>query len=130
MGVNARMGGGPTWEVNYGTWGVDLVEEVIFTGLGIPSRPMPPEKPIKCIAWNAMNARKSGKIKSVECIEALREKDGVWVANPLVNAGDEIVGEGDGLPSWLCMLIVTGSTSQESLKYALDLEAELPVEIN
>merc|ERR1712190_145357 len=69
--VNARMGGGPTWEVNFGTWGVCLVEEVIITALGIPSRPLIPQKPIQCVAWNAVNSRQSGKIQSVAGIEAL-----------------------------------------------------------
>lgn len=128
--VNARMGGGPTWEVNFGTWGVCLVEEVIITALGIPSRPITPQKPLQCVAWNAVNARKSGVIESVACIEALRDVKGVWVANPLCKAGDTIVGEGDGLPSWLCMIILTGTTSEAALKHVHELEAGLPIVIN
>jgi len=127
--VNARMGGGPVWEINKRTWGVDLVEEVIFTALGIPARPATPEMPLTCTGVAMVNAKKSGKIRSVSCIEAVREVEDVVIASPFVKAGDEIVGAGDGLPTWLCMIMTAGSTPETALKLALDLEENLAVEI-
>jgi carnosine synthase len=128
--VNARMGGGPVWEVNRRTWGVDLVEEALFTALGIPARPVTPQVPLTCIAWNLPNARTSGCIRSVACIEALCKLDGVVKAQPLVKAGEQIVGHGDGLPTWLCMFMTAGPSPEAALKRALDLEAGLSIEID
>merc|ERR1712176_1323248 len=117
-------------EVNMRTWGVDLVEEAIFTALGIPARPLAPEKPLTCTAWNLVNARKSGQIHSVESIEALQEGKDVALSMPLVKPGDYVTGAGDGLPTWLCMIMTSGETSELSLQLALDLESNLELEID
>lgn len=77
-----------------------------------------------------MNARKSGQIHSVQSIEALQNEKDVALAVPLVKPGDYITGAGDGLPTWLCMIMTAGATSEASLQRALDLEANLNLEID
>jgi carnosine synthase len=123
--VNARMGGGPVREVNRLVWGVDLVEEAIFVALGIPARPAVPEEPEVCVAYTFMNAPVSGKVLSTTSIEKLRAKDNIVWAAPLVKAGDTVIGIGDGLPTWVAILVVTGSTPRSALDYVFDLESSL-----
>jgi len=127
--VNARMGGGQVRECNLMTWGVDLVEESLFIALGIPARPVVSKVPKQGVAYCYVNAKKSGIMGSTQCITDLASKDGVIWAKPLVRAGDKVVGPADGLPTWVCDLIVTRPTAQTALDYLMTIEKELPLEI-
>merc|ERR1711959_142261 len=127
--VNARMGGGQVRECNLMTWGVDLVEETLFIALGIPSRPMVPKAPIQPVAYCYVNAKKSGTMGSLQCILDLASKDGVVWAKPLVRPGDEVVGPSEGLPTWVCDLLVTKATVKEALEFLHQIEEDLPVQI-
>merc|ERR1712039_1145883 len=84
--VNARMGGGPIRECNRRVWGVDLVEETLYIGIGVPSRPALPEngKPNTCIGYSMVNARKSGTVRSIEYFQGLKGRDGVLSSDCLV----------------------------------------------
>jgi carnosine synthase len=123
--VNARMGGGQVRECNLMTWGVDLVEETLFIALGISARPSVSKAPIKPVAYCYLNAKKSGVVDSIQCIHDLATKDGVVWAKPLVRAGDKVVGPADGLPTWLCDLLVTKPTAKEALDFLFQIEAML-----
>merc|ERR1712187_185801 len=126
---NARVGGGPVRECNLLTWGVDLVEETLFVALGIPSRPVVPQVPIQAVAYCYVNAKESGKIGSMDCLkDLLKQNDVVW-AKPLTQPGNQVVGPADGLPTWLCDLLVTKSTSNDALDFLHKIEDELPFEI-
>mmetsp|Transcript_25464 Transcript_25464/g.40260 ORF Transcript_25464/g.40260 Transcript_25464/m.40260 type:complete len:619 (-) Transcript_25464:469-2325(-) len=127
---NARMGGGQVRECNLLTWGVDLVEETLFIALGIPSRPVVSKAPLNPVAYCYVNAKKSGVVGCIDCIKDLAKQDGVVWAKPLVKSGDKVVGPDDGLPTWLCDLLVTKETSKEALDFLLKMQDELPVEID
>jgi carnosine synthase len=127
--VNARMGGGPVRECNRLVWGVDLVEEAIFLALGIPSRPVAPTTPNTCIAYSFVNARESGKLLSTDSILALRSRDDVISADPLVQPGAIVVGPSEGMPTWLALLVVEKRSSQAALDLVLKLDEGLPVKI-
>jgi carnosine synthase len=128
--VNARMGGGQVRECNLMTWGVDLVEETLFIALGIPSRPVVSSKPLQPVAYCYMNAKTSGTMGSIQCIQDLAAKEGVVWAKPLARAGDKVVGPAEGLPTWLCDLLVTKPTAKEALEFLHKIEEELPVQIS
>jgi len=127
--VNARMGGGQVRECNLMTWGVDLVEETLFIALGIPARPVVSKVPIHPVAYCYMNAKKSGTMGSIQCIHDLAAKEGVVWAKPLVRAGDKVVGPAEGLPTWLCDLLVTKPTAKEALEFLHQIEEDLAVQI-
>lgn len=127
--VNARMGGGQVRECNLMTWGVDLVEESLFIALGIPARPVCSKVPKQGVAYSYVNAKKSGTMGSTQCITDLASKDGVIWAKPLVRAGDKVVGPADGLPTWVCDLIVSRPTAKEAYEYLMKIEEELPLQI-
>lgn len=127
--VNARMGGGQVRQCNLMTWGVDLVEETLFIALGIPARPPVSKSPIRPVAYCYMNAKHSGTMGSVRCIEELGAQDDVIWAKPLVREGDTVVGPADGLPTWLCDLLVTKPTAKEALAFLQQIEETMPVQI-
>jgi len=128
--VNARMGGGPVRECNRLVWGVDLVEEALFCAFGIPARPVLPAVPNICVGYNFINAQRSGMIRSTRCFEELRTRDGVVSSDTLVKLDDKVVGPRDGLPTWLCLLVVSRPSSREALDYIFELEKALAVEID
>jgi len=127
--VNARMGGGQVRECNLMTWGVDLVEETLFIALGIPSRPPVPRAPIHPVAYCYMNSKKSGTMGSTQAMLNLASREGVVWAKPLVRSGDKVVGPGEGLPTWLCDLLVTKPTAQEALDLLFKIEEEMQVQV-
>lgn len=127
--VNARMGGGQVHECNLRTWGVCLVEETLIASLGIPARPKVPKQPLTAIAYCYVNAMKSGIVKDMSGLEALRQRQNVVWAKPLTRVGIKAVGPADGLPTWLCDLFVQESTAQKALEFLQALEAEQPVKV-
>merc|ERR1740129_1396845 len=127
--VNCRMGGGQVFECNLRAWGVDLVEETLFAALGIPSRPVVPGKPLSAVAYCYVNAPVSGTVRDLSGLQALMKLPGVVWAKPLVSKGVQATGPEDGLPTWLCDLLVTGATPKEALELLHALEAEHPVKV-
>lgn len=123
--VNTRMGGGPVWELNRRTWGVDLIEEALFCTLGIPARPAVPAAPKAAIAYYFVNARRSGVIRNISCVEKLRVHDDVLFADAFVHAGDRVVGPEEGMPTWMCQIVVVRETSKMALERVLDYEATM-----
>lgn len=127
--VNARMGGGPIREMNRLTWGVDLVEETFFCSLGVPARPVMPPAPLTCIGWTFVIANRSGTLVSTQPIEDLKTREGVVSCDVLVKAGADVRGPEDGMPTWLCMVVVAKPTAQEAADFVNELEANVTVEI-
>jgi hypothetical protein len=123
--VNARMGGGPVYETNRRTWGVDLVEEALFLAVGLPSRPCVPKQPKECIAYADVNALESGRLVDLGFVEPLRDRANVVSFSPHVKAGEEVVGPSSGMPTWLVEVIVSRPAARDALDDLLQLEAEV-----
>lgn len=126
---NCRMGGGQVRECNKLTWGVDLVEETIFHCLGIPSRPPVPKVPLSGVAYAYVNATQSGVVKDLLPLYAIRSKPGVVWAKALTSIGAKAVGPNEGLPTWLCDLLVTRPTAKQALEFLHELEKAAPVKV-
>lgn len=123
--VNCRMGGGPVRTMNQLVWGVDLVEEQLLCAAGIPCRPPVASKPLVNIAEYSVNAMKSGILKSVDFVNKYQSMDGVLYARPLAEAGSKVTGALDGLPTWICELMVTKSTVDEAIEFVKGVEEEI-----
>lgn len=125
--VNARMGGGQVHETNLRVWGVDLVEETLFSAAGIPSRPFIPGKdpPGGAVAYCDINAERSGTLQNLDFLAPLRKKDGVVWARPYVQAGSHVVGPQDGLPTWIAEIVVQKSNAKMALDYMFQLQSEI-----
>ena len=124
--VNSRMGGGPVRDMNLDVWGVDLVEEHLMCSVGLPSLPPIPEEPIMCIGQYSVNAARSGVVgEEIEAeLERNRGLPDVIKVEPFVSAGDKVVGFEDGMPNWICDIMVKKATAEEALAYVKKLDAE------
>ena len=127
--VNARMGGGPVFETNLRTWGVDLVVESLFCALGWVSKPPVPLEPFEAIANADVNARKSGVLLDLAFMEPLLDKPET-AHDCHVKIGDKVVGPKEGLPTWLVEVVVSGKTPQEALDLYFQLEEEVQAKVH
>jgi len=128
--VNARMGGGPVHLTNRLTWGVDLVEEAFFCALGIPCRPVVPSTPVKHLAYSLVQTSRTGKLRSTASLEAIRNRPDVISMDVLVKGGEHVVGPDTGLPTWVAMLVVGKSSSEEALAYIKALEDTMDLTVD
>lgn len=119
------MGGGPVRTMNMLVWGIDLVEEQLLCTAGIPSRPPVASKPLMNIAEFSVNAMKTGVLQSNEYLEKYQDKKDILYARALCEPGTKVVCAQDGLPSWVCELMVTRSTVDEAIEYVKSIEREI-----
>jgi len=124
--VNCRMGGGPVRTMNQLVWGVDLVEEQLLCAAGIPCRPPVAAKPLVNVAEYSVNAMKSGILKDTEFLSKYTENDkDVLYARALAASKSKVVCASDGLPTWICELMVTKSSVDEAIEYVKKVEEEI-----
>mmetsp|Transcript_30006 Transcript_30006/g.71495 ORF Transcript_30006/g.71495 Transcript_30006/m.71495 type:complete len:603 (+) Transcript_30006:197-2005(+) len=130
--VNCRMGGGPIRSINLLVWGVDLVEEQLLCSVGIPSRPQAAPKPLRCIAEFSVNAMKSGILKHTDYLGNWVDHPDVLYARPIVPPGGKVVCVDDGMPTWVCEMMVEKETVEEAIEFVKemerDIQAKLPIE--
>ena len=119
--VNCRMGGMQVRNINLLTWGVDLVEEHLFTVVGLPARPPKAPKPLAAISEMAYNAPQSGRMKDLSFIDEWKAHPNVISARPLVAAGELVTGPDDGMPTWYAEIVVTFPPEQDGLKKGWDM---------
>ena len=144
-------GGGPVRTMNKLCWGVDLVEEQLLCSAGdagaaprpvpatlapasarplasctgIPSRPPVAPKPLMNIAEFSVNAKKSGVQRDLTFLDKNQDMPGVLYARPLVDAGSSVVCVEDGLPTWVCELMVTKPDIHEAIEFVKAIEQEI-----
>jgi carnosine synthase len=123
--VNCRMGGGPVRTMNMLVWGVDLVEEQLLCSAGIPSNPPVALKPLMNIAEYSVNAMKTGVLKSNDHLEKYQDDKDVLYARPLIEPGTKVVSAKDGLPTWICELMITKPTVDEAIEFVKRIEADI-----
>ena len=127
--VNCRMGGGPVRATNLIVWGVDLVEEHLMACAGIPVRPPIAKRPLKEIAEYTINAEVSGIIQHTNFLDKWQDNPDVMYARPIVKAGDKCICVKDGLPTWLCELMVSKPTVKEAIAFVNEIADSLDVPI-
>lgn len=123
--VNCRMGGGPVRTMNMLVWGVDLVEEALLCTAGIPSRPPVSQKPLMNIAEYSVNAMKTGILGSTSFLDKYQGVKDVLYARALAEPGSKVVCSSDGLPTWVCELMVTRPSVDEAIEYVKKMEEEI-----
>ncbi|KAG2497151.1 hypothetical protein HYH03_004741 [Edaphochlamys debaryana] len=128
--VNCRMGGGPVRDTNLLVWGVDLVEEHLMAFAGIPVRPPVARRPLKQMAEYTINAPKTGHLKHVDFLDKYRSMDGILYARPLVQAGAKCHCVADGMPTWLCELMVVRPDVREAIKVIREIEQEIDKDLH
>ncbi|GBF94433.1 hypothetical protein Rsub_07247 [Raphidocelis subcapitata] len=128
--VNCRMGGGPVRDTNLLVWGVDLVEEHLMVSVGIPARPPVAKRPLVQMAEYSINAKTTGVIRGFEFLDRWQNHPDVLYARPLVPAGSKVVCVEDGLPTWVCELMVVKPTVQEAIDFVKAIEEGMDIVID
>ena len=127
--VNCRMGGGPVRTMNQLVWGVDLVEEQLLCSAGIPCRPPVAAKPLVNIAEYSVNAMKTGILKNTDFLAQYQGIDDVLYARELIEPGSKVVGAKDGLPTWVCELMVTKPSVDDAIAFVKKMEEDIQAAI-
>lgn len=123
--VNCRMGGGSVRNMNLMVWGVDLVEEALLAVVGIPSRPNVAAKPLRHVGEYLLNAQKTGTLGNLDFLKAFEERKGVLMVKALVPEGSKVVCVKDGLPTWICEIVVEADSTKTAVANAEELEKEI-----
>ena len=126
--INARMGGGQVRKTHLLASGVDLVEETLFTAVGIPCNPHVSIENT-AVAYTYVTNQKSGVVDGLaSAAKRVAETDkSVAYCKPLVKDGAAIVGSDDALPDWLLDVMVTDSDAKRALDHVLSVATALDV---
>ena len=129
--INARMGGGQVRQTHMIASGVDLVEETLFTAVGIPCRPHS-SVPLgsKCVAYCYVTSTRSGRVQGLRTVlaNALEFTEGAVYAKPLVDDDAEVVGSKDGLPTWVADVMATADSPDAAIERAIAMADALRIE--
>ena len=126
--INARMGGGQVRKTHLLASGVDLVEETLFTAVGIPCNPHVSIENT-AVAYTYVTNQKSGVVDGLaSAAKRVAETDkSVAYCKPLVKDGAAIVGSDDALPDWLLDVMVTDGDAKRALDHVLSVAKALDV---
>lgn len=128
--VNCRMGGGPVRNMNLLVWGVDLVEEQLLLGAGIPSRPPVADAPLKHIAEYSINAKTTGIVGPLDKLTAaIAARPGILYCRPVVKEGSKVVCVDDGMPTWIVELMVEAEDVHTAIDIVNKLEEEITSQV-
>lgn len=122
--VNCRMGGMQVRNINLLTWGVDLVEEHLFTVVGLPARPQKAPEPLTCISEMAYNAPKTGRMADLSFLDEWKTHPAVISARPLVAAGELVTGPEAGMPTWYAEIVVSFPSVKEGMDFLYGIDAQ------
>ena len=123
------MGGGPVRTMNQLVWGVDLVEEQLLCTAGIPAKPPVAPKPLMNIAEYSVNSMKTGILKDNDYLKPYQEDKDILYAKSLCEPGTKVVSAQDGLPTWICELMISCPTVDEAIERVKALEKEIQEKI-
>lgn len=71
----------------------------------------------------------SGILQHVDFLSQWQDHPDVLYAKPLVKAGEHCVCVHDGLPTWVCEIMVKKPTVQEAVEFIKDVEKSLDIPI-
>ena len=112
--VNARIGGGPLYELHRWVWGVDLVEQYLMTCLGIPIRPQKAPQPNAHLVTSDLICPCSGIITDADFLSAFTSHPRVVRCKTFFKAGQVVTGPDRGVPDSLGEIMVYGPSVDEA----------------
>ena len=127
--VNARIGGGPMYQLNRRVWGVDLVEQYFMTCLGLPIRPCKAPQPLTCLLTSDLPCPYSGTITHTAFLRPIERHPQVIHCHTYVEAGQTVIGPDQGVPDTLGEIMVFGPTVEAASQTMAELlgQIELPI---
>eukprot|EP00201_Polytomella_parva_P001332 CAMPEP_0175085088 /NCGR_PEP_ID=MMETSP0052_2-20121109/28449_1 /TAXON_ID=51329 ORGANISM="Polytomella parva, Strain SAG 63-3" /NCGR_SAMPLE_ID=MMETSP0052_2 /ASSEMBLY_ACC=CAM_ASM_000194 /LENGTH=570 /DNA_ID=CAMNT_0016357021 /DNA_START=235 /DNA_END=1947 /DNA_ORIENTATION=+ len=128
--VNCRMGGGPVRDTNLLVWGVDLVEEHLMACAGVPVRPLIVPKPLAHLGEYSVNAPKTGTITTFDFLAKYKDDPEVLYAKQLIPVNSRCVCVKDGLPTWVCEIMITNRNVHENIKKVNQMITKISEDLN
>lgn len=113
--INARPAGAYLTRWQKEVWGVDMVEMLYATALGIPLKILKSDVPLSYIEGVVYLPEKNGIFMGFEGIELASQSPGFKEFTPMANIGDYVSGESEK-SSYLGILEVTGKNSDDALQ--------------
>lgn len=92
-------------------------------------RPPVAQRPLVQMAEFTVNALKSGILEHTDFLDAWKTHGDVLYARPLVKPGHKCVCVEEGLPTWICELMVTKPTVREAITFVKQIADSLDVPI-
>ena len=127
--VNARIGGGPIYQLNRRVWGVDLVEQYLMTRLGLPIRPQKAPQPLTCLITSDLTCPHSGVVARADFLQPIAGHRQVVHCKTFVRAGQRVVGPDQGVPESLGEIMVHGLTVEAASQTMADLLGQVTLPI-
>ena len=128
--VNARIGGGPIYELHRDVWDVDLVQQYLLTRLGVPIRPRKSVQPLNHLLVSYPYAPFSGVVTQTDFLTPIANDPRVLRSKVKVKAGQKVIGPDIGVPDWLAEIRVCGSSVEAANAATEEILArlEFPIE--
>jgi carnosine synthase len=82
------------------------------------------------MAEYSINAKTTGILRNTAFLDKWVNHPDVLYARALVEAGSKVVCVADGLPTWVCELMVIKPTVQEAIDFINSIEADLDIPID
>ena len=127
--VNARIGGGPMYQLNRRVWGVDLVEQYLMTCLGLPIRPRKAPQPLTCLLTSDLPCPYSGIITHADFLRPIVGHPQVIHCHTYVEAEQAVIGPDRGVPDTLGEVMVFGPTVEAASQTMAELLSQIDLPI-
>ena len=123
--VNARIGGGPIYDMHRQVWGVDLVEQYLLTCLSIPARPQKAPQPLTCLITSDLPCPYSGTVTNIDFLNTIINHPNVIKTKVSVEVGQKVIGPDKGVPDSMGDIRVHGTTVEEASRIMNELLAQI-----
>jgi biotin carboxylase len=123
--VNARIGGGPIYQMNRLVWGVDLVEQYLTICLGLPIQPQKSAVPLTYLLTSDLPCPRSGVMVHTNFLQPLASHPHVIRSKVYVEAGQFVRGPESDVPDSLGEVMVYGDSIVATEHTMADLLAKL-----
>ena len=130
--LNARMGCTYVWHAVKTAWGVDLLLSAYKAALGLPM--LPPNRgsctcpPKAYVITRYLNAPFTGYVLSNDYLLPFLNDERVLYVHPAIKVGGKAFGARDNRPSFLALLLFTGSKSiEDTKKYVEKVLKDVPL---
>lgn len=128
--VNARMGGGPIYQMVKWVWNVDLIEQQLMICSGMNIHPNKSVEPLTYLASHIIVAPYSGIVLRDDFLTHLKDDPRVVFVKVYAIQGQYIHGPQNHVPEWLAEFIVCGDSPESADRTLEEIvnKVELPLE--
>jgi len=125
--INARLGGGRVWQYVRDVWGVDLVDALVHTSLGLTPAVKPSRRPQRAVVDAIVHAPASGRLAALP-FGAVEPRDGAHVIVDVdAEVGDAVKGPEEIFASVLAEVSVVAKDLRAARKLAAAVLRDPPV---